>query len=47
MNTELMTRFAEVLELPADLFALRAAEAVMRERLRTIETQLKQAQQKQ
>jgi hypothetical protein len=45
MKTELMRSFAEALELPADLFALRAAEAVMQEKLRGIEKQVKQAQQ--
>jgi len=45
LKTELMRRFGEALELPADLFALRAAEAVMQERLRGIEKQVKQAQQ--
>ena len=45
LNTDLMRRFADVLELPSEMFALRAAEAVMQERLRAIEKQLKQAQQ--
>lgn len=45
LETELMRSFGEALELPADLFALRAAEAVMQEKLREIEKQVKQAQQ--
>jgi hypothetical protein len=45
LETELMRSFGEALELPADLFALRAAEAVMQEKLRGIEKQVKQAQQ--
>lgn len=45
METELMRSFGEALELPADLFALRAAEAVMQEKLKGIEKQVKQAQQ--
>lgn len=44
LNTELMRRFAEALELPAELFTLRAAEAVTHEKLRAIETHLKQLQ---
>jgi hypothetical protein len=42
LNTELMHRLAEALEMPAGLFALRVAEAVMQDRLREIEKQLKQ-----
>lgn len=45
METELMRRFGEALELPSDLFMLRAAEAVLQEKLRGIEKQVKQAQQ--
>lgn len=45
LNTELMHRLAEALELPANMFALRAAEAVMQDRLRSIEKQLRQVQQ--
>lgn len=45
METELMRSFGEALELPPDLFALRAAEAVMQEKLRGIEKQVKLAQQ--
>ena len=45
LETGLMRSFGEALELPSDLFALRAAEAVMQEKLRGIEKQVKQAQQ--
>jgi hypothetical protein len=45
LNTELMHRLAEALEMPANLFALRVAEAVMQDKLREIEKQLKQVQQ--
>jgi hypothetical protein len=45
LNNDLMRRLADVLELPSEMFALRAAEAVMQERLRAIEKQLKQMQQ--
>lgn len=45
LETELMRSFGEALELPADLFALRTAEAVMQEKLRGIEKQVRQAQQ--
>ena len=45
LNTELMHRLAEALEIPADMFVLRAAEAVMQNRLREIEKQLKRVQQ--
>jgi hypothetical protein len=44
LNTDLMRRLSEVLELPTELFVLRAAEAVTHEQLRAIETQLKQIQ---
>jgi hypothetical protein len=45
LNTELMHRLAEALEMPANLFALRVAEAVMQDKVREIEKQLKQVQQ--
>lgn len=44
MNADLMRQLAIALQLPAELFALRAAEAVTQERLRTIESQLRQIQ---
>ena len=47
LNAELMCRFAGVLELQPELFALRAAEAVTLTKLRMIEMQLKQVQQTQ
>lgn len=45
LDKELMRRFAVALELPEEMFALRAAEAVMHDKLRTIEAQLKLTQQ--
>jgi hypothetical protein len=45
LNRELMPRLAEALEMPAEMFALRAAESVMQNRLREIEKQFKQVQQ--
>lgn len=45
LNTELMHRLGAALEMPANMFALRAAEAVMQDRLHSIEKQLKQIQQ--
>ena len=45
LKSDLMRSFGEALELPADLFALRATEAVISEKLRGIEKQVKQAQQ--
>ena len=45
LNTDLMHRLAEALEMPANLFVLRVAEAVMQDKLREIEKQLKQVQQ--
>ena len=47
LNTELMKRLGEALQLPPDTFALRAAEAVMHEKLREVEQQLKQISQPQ
>ncbi len=44
LNADLMRRLADALELPADMFALRAAEAATVEKLRTIEELLKQVQ---
>ena len=44
LNTDLMRRLGDALQLPSELFALRAAEAVTHEKLRNIETQLKQIQ---
>lgn len=44
LDLELMRKLANALELPAELFALRAAEAVMQDKLRAIEKQLKQVQ---
>ena len=44
LDTDLMRRLGDALQLPADLFALRAAEAVTHEKLRDIEAQLKQIQ---
>lgn len=44
LNRDLMRRLAVVLELPTELFALRATEAVMQDKLRAIEQQVKNAQ---
>jgi hypothetical protein len=41
LDASLMQRLATALELPADRFALRAAETVTQERLRSIEAQIK------
>jgi hypothetical protein len=43
LDAGLMHQLAAALELPAELFALRAAEAVAQDRLRAIEQQVKQA----
>ena len=45
LDHDLMLRFAEILELPAEIFALRVAETVMQEKLQAIEKKLKQVQQ--
>lgn len=45
LNTDLMCRLAEALELPKGLFALRAAEAATTEKLRMIEQLVKEVQQ--
>lgn len=45
LDADLMSRLAEVLELPVQLFALRAAEAATAERLQFIERLLKKVQQ--
>ncbi len=44
LDVQLMRKLADALELPAELFALRASEAVMQDKLREIEKQLKQVQ---
>lgn len=44
LDAELMRSLANALELPGEPFVLRAAEAVIRDRLRAIEEQLKQVQ---
>lgn len=44
LNVDLMRRLADALELPADLFVLRAAEAATVDKLRKIEVLLKQVQ---
>ena len=44
LNTDLMHRLAVALQLPAERFALRAAEAVTHEKLRAIEAQLQHIQ---
>jgi hypothetical protein len=43
LDAGLMHQLAAALELPAELFALRAAEAAAQDRLRAIEQQVKQA----
>lgn len=45
LDVALMTRLGEALELPKELFALRASEAATEEKLRIIEQALKQVQQ--
>jgi hypothetical protein len=44
LNADLMRRLADALELPPDVFALRAAEAATVDKLRSIEELLKQVQ---
>lgn len=44
LDANLMCRLAEALELPKEMFALRAAEAATSERLRAIEQMVKQVQ---
>lgn len=44
LNTDLMRRLGDALQLPIELFSLRATEAVTHEKLRAIEMQLKQVQ---